>query len=323
MIEDDERVAGEFFPSVAFNRLCAARKSVALDPVNFFIHWGVPDQLADFEHWGRITESGESPDRSPGMFDRASNAVCMAGLGTRMRSVSDKPKALIPIQGRPMFDFVSRFFPSRERVIITTDAIAAEIGNDYAGDAYLIGDQTSSQFETLLRARPALIARKDFFLTACDAYGLFDAAAFAAFVERTRPAAVIFTFAPSLTQSKMSSNHTHVSIDGERVSAVHIKLRPNDQCSGLAGFFWVNDGALFAGLDQIPQTTGQETLVDHIFKSWVESGVDIAAYPVGDYVHLGTADELKEFFFWIHHRSVFEPALMPSDKHPSIARVSV
>ncbi len=311
MIEENERVAGEFFPSLAFNRLVADRLTVALQPVDFFIHWGVPEQLADFEHWSRVMRQLEASrgGRLP-VTERQGNVVCMAGLGTRVSGISEKPKALIHVAGRPMYEFVSDFFPARERVILTTEKIAKEIDSQSKplaeSQCFLISHQTSSQFETLWESRQALINRQDFFLTACDAYGLFDADAFSDFIERTLPEAVVFTFSPSLTQSKRAPNHTHVSIDGDRITAVHVKSRPDDTCPGLTGFFWIGDGKMFSSLSDVPQPDGQEVLVDDIFKHWVETDGHIAAYPVDDYVHLGTEEELNEFFFWLGHKGVFK-----------------
>jgi NDP-sugar pyrophosphorylase family protein len=303
LIGRDHRIAGEFFPSLIFNEVVAGGGRVALRPVDFFIHWGVPEQLEDFNRWGRVVKA-----RPPAQGDGLPvNIMCMAGLGTRVKALSDQPKALIPVEGKPMYAYVADWFPASAITLITLASIADELrAGGFQGDTLLLPRQTASQFETLVSAAPLLQECNDFFLTSCDAYGLFDYARFREAVARNRPAAVIFTFRPSLAQAKLTGRHTHVSVDGERITAVHIKSKSGPDDAGLAGFFWVAEGAVFGMLGEIPEWTEGEMIADTIFKHFVDVGLTVMAYPLDEYVHLGTSEELQEHRYWFDRRHLFE-----------------
>ncbi len=310
-IENDERVSGEYFPSLLFNHMAAEGRDVRLEPVDFFIHWGVPEQLRDFERWHAVI-SHDRDLRAVSGDGYPENVICMAGLGSRMKGASDQPKALTEVASTPMFRFVADHFPSRGTCAITLKSIAEAMGqNGFAGEVVAFEEPTRSQFETLLRAEDALCARRDFFLTSCDAYGLFDFEEFRRAAEECAADAVIFSFIPSLTQSKMAAHHTHISVEGNRVKAVHIKSRSSENDLGLAGFFWVRDGGIFQALEQIVQVPGEEMSVDHVFNHFVEAGLHVMRFDVEHYVHLGTAEELLEYRYWSEREHLFPPKPMP------------
>ncbi|GAB6039424.1 NTP transferase domain-containing protein [Endothiovibrio diazotrophicus] len=306
LIEDDVRVSGEFFPSLIFNYLAADGAEVSLQPVPFFIHWGVPAQLVDFLRWKRVLTSAP-PVAEAG---EGRNILTMAGLGQRMDGLSAQPKALIPIDGQPMYRYCAARFPAAAPTLITTPAIAGQLDalGSPRGDQeerLVLPQQTGSQFETLRQAAPLLCRQRDFFLTSCDAFGLFDPEHFRATLARRRPDAVIFTFRPSLTQRKMAAHHTHVSVEGDRVTAVHVKGKGAQDDPGLAGFFWVADGAIFQRLDRVPPWHGGEMVADNAFAHFVAEGLDVMAYPLEQYVHLGTPEEFMEHRYWCERRELF------------------
>lgn len=309
LIQKNIRVANEFFPSLLFNALVQNQRRVLLKALPFYVHWGVPEQLKDFERWSAVFEQ-EKNFRPQGGRDLPEQVVMMAGLGNRMKQVSPHPKALIPIHGEPMFEFVRRRFPHRRSTLITTPDIVRILDRQKtAAHFFALEGQTASQFDTLKESVGLLKEKRDFFLISCDAYGLFDFEKFRIFTKERRPDAVIFTFHPSLTQNKMAKHHTHVSAAGEKVTAVHIKAKPQSDCPGFAGFFWVGNGEIFEKILKIPAQTPNEMSVDHCFKYFVECGMDIVRCDLDHYVHLGTPEELLEYDYWFA-KAFDRPALL-------------
>lgn len=305
LIEKNVRVAGEYFPSLLFNPLVAKNRNVRLQPLNFYIHWGVPEQLLDFEQWHAVIAYDRQLKTLTGSH-YPDNVVVMAGLGHRMKTISEHPKALIPIDQRPMFQFVIDHFPSRSSTIITTKEMGEDLKAVGIGsELFLLDRPTRSQLDTIRLSLHLLKSRRNFFLTSCDAYGLFDIEKFCAFTKARKPDAVIFTFKPSLSHQKMGTHHSHVSVSGDRVTAVHIKskLKPDD--AGFAGFFWVNDGTIFSCMEEMPLSLQSDMYVDHVFKYFVDTGLDIARFDIPHYVHLGTPDELLEYRYWRDHEFLF------------------
>jgi len=310
-IENEERVSGEFFPSLLFNHMAWEGRDVRLEPVDFFIHWGVPEQLRDFERWHAVINHDRDLRAVTG-DGYPENVICMAGLGSRMKGASNQPKALTEVGSAPMFRFVADHFPSRGTCAITLKSIAEVMHHHgFTGEMVTFEEPTPSQFQTLFQAVGALRARQDFFLTSCDAYGLFDIAEFRRAADECAADAAVFSFVPSLTQSKMAAHHTHISVDGDRVKAIHIKSKSSEDDLGLAGFFWVRDGDIFQALEQIPPAPGEEMSVDHVFKHFVEAGLHVMRFDLDHYVHLGTAEELLEYRYWQERGHLFQTEPMP------------
>ena len=305
MIAEDRRVSHEFFPSLLFNDIVEAGGHVRLQDVDFFIHWGVPEQLEDMRGWVRTARALATP---PQPRD-AENVCCMGGSGARMQGHSALAKALIPVaDGEPMFRFVARRFACRSDHFIVSDPMREAVCSRGVHEEQLVsvGAPTSSQLATLALAAGFLSGKQRFFLTSCDAFGLWNEDVFAEFLSRERPDAVVFTFEPTLLQGRLGGSHTYVQRDGDRVTHVHIKHRPDAEARGLAGFFWFRDGSVFSRLSDIPDDPGRELCADHVLKFMVDCGANVAAFPLDAYVHLGSPPELQEFEFWHRYHHVFD-----------------
>jgi NDP-sugar pyrophosphorylase family protein len=297
-IETNERVAGEYFPSTAFNKLLENPNQVLVtQDVDFFIHWGVPDQLEDYKHWSLIFGSDESLLKAHTSFE---NVMCMGGTGERMKAYFDQPKALIQFDGTPMYEFVLNRIPAKSHSLITVDTLKEKLQPQIEVLKFSVGTQTKSQIQTLARAKGFLSEKHGFFLSSCDAYGIFDPQDFETFVGRSDPDAVIFTFEPGLLMNQVkkggAQHHTHVTVDKERVLDVHIKSFSKPSDPGLAGLFWFKNGKDFELLSE-STADGREPVVDHFLKDLVKTK-KVLSYSLSAYVHLGTPDELSEYFFW-------------------------
>lgn len=306
LIERKVSVQGEYFPSLLFNYLVKQNKNIYLEQLDFFIHWGVPEHLEDYMRWDAIIagEVCSHPLHDP---DFPENIVTMAGSGKRMVTFSEQPKALIPVGTVPMFQHVLNHFPSRSVTLIITREIAViPAVRDCGVELFVLDQVTGSQYATLLEAEKLLCSRMDYFLTSCDAYGLFDHRAFRAFTLNRRPDAIIFTFKPSLIQKKMSQHHSHVSTSGDKVTALYVKTMGGDNTLGLAGFFWVRDGAVFRQLHDVAPLEPGEMYADHIFRHFIEGGMDIGFFCLDQYVHLGTPEELLEYAYWSSRAYLFK-----------------
>jgi NDP-sugar pyrophosphorylase family protein len=307
MIAEDRRVSSEFFPSLIFNDLIKAGHTIRLQDVDFFVHWGVPVQLEDLLLWVRTCRKLAEP---PPEID-AVNVCCMGGVGARMRELGTLPKALLPVaEGEPMFRYVARRFGCRSGIFIVNDAIGRMVGAQVVNGMEVldIGPPTSSQLATLKMASGFLRRQTGFFLTSCDALGLWDSVAFKEYLEREHPDAVIFTFAPTLLQGGLGGSHTYVESSGALVRRIHIKHRPAGDARGLAGFFWFREGGVFAELDRIPDDPGRELCADHVLDYMLQKGKRIGSFPLDAYLHLGSPAELQEFAFWTKYYSLFTEA---------------
>ncbi len=302
-IKEDIKVNNEFFPTEPYNQLVKEGKQIYLSDVDFFIHLGLPEQLEDFNNWKKILEF--TPQKT-----KYENVCIMGGLGERMQELGKK-KALVDIRGLPMFEFVLDQFGSNRNTIVTTDAIAKELPTPKIPYEIInIGKQTKSQIGTIKKAIEQIKDKKNFFMTSCDCYGIFDNQRFENFIEENNPDAIIFTFNPTLMQQKMAGHHTHVSLNGNRITDVHIKGKSSDNDRGLAGFFWFKSGDLVAEVNNLPEDPNNELIADHLLKYLADQGKRVYGYPLDNYVHIGTIPDYKEFKFWENYSSIFRAELL-------------
>ena len=57
VVEQDLRVGGEYYVSLAYKPLFAASKPVAVYPLQYFMQWGTPEDFAEYRTWSRTFRS--------------------------------------------------------------------------------------------------------------------------------------------------------------------------------------------------------------------------------------------------------------------------
>jgi NDP-sugar pyrophosphorylase family protein len=306
MINDNERVNNEFYPSMIFNYLIQSGKEIRMHDVDFFIHWGEPNSYEDVKQWIQIDKLESNKEI---VSHSHQNICCMGGLGERMKSQSNKPKALIDTEGLPMYQHVLSKFACAQNTIITVDHLIPQIKNQTSPvqyDVYGVGEQTSSQIETLQRAIDFLTTQKNFYLTSCDAYGYYDEVKFDKYIQVNDPDIILFAFQPTWLQRRCKMNHTYMTTEGSRVKAIHVKNKMNETDKGLAGFFWFKDGAVFEALDSFQFNQERECIVDDYLKYLLEGKIKVHCYDLDYYVHLGSVYEYQEYLFWKQYGRVFK-----------------
>ena len=143
VVEQDLRVGGEYYVSLAYKPLLAERKPVAVYPLQHFMQWGTPEDIAEYRTWSRTfrslaaaPESGRlpAPDRPSGTI-----ILPLAGMGRRFSDAGYAlPKPLIPVSGKSMVVQAIQALPPAEHhaFVLRADmpgstTIAAELADLY------------------------------------------------------------------------------------------------------------------------------------------------------------------------------------------------
>ena len=103
-IDQNLNVGGEFYVSLSYKPMLAQDKKIAVYPLQHFMQWGTPDDLAEYNSWSKTFRDLIShPIKIDGASASGSLVIPMAGLGKRF---SDEgymlTKPLIPVSGRAM-----------------------------------------------------------------------------------------------------------------------------------------------------------------------------------------------------------------------------
>ena len=102
IMEQNINIGGEFYVSLAYKPLLAAHRPVAVYPLQHFMQWGTPEDVAEYKGWSTAFRQlcAPQPNSSKPI---GSLVVPMAGLGQRFVNESYAvTKPLIPVSGKPM-----------------------------------------------------------------------------------------------------------------------------------------------------------------------------------------------------------------------------
>jgi NDP-sugar pyrophosphorylase family protein len=105
-MDQNINVGGEFYVSLAYKSMLAQGEKIAIYPLQHFMQWGTPDDLAEYKSWSQTFKSlisGASADLGELNTASGSLVIPMAGLGKRFADEGYAlTKPLIPVFGRAM-----------------------------------------------------------------------------------------------------------------------------------------------------------------------------------------------------------------------------
>lgn len=139
-MEQGINVNGEYYVSLAYKPLLQEKRAIAVYPLQHFMQWGTPEDVAEYNGWSAAFNRLISSD--PGACDpQGSVIIPMAGLGQRFAKEGYAiTKPLIPVSGRPMvMQAVNDLPPAQYHAFVLRDdmpghqEIASTIQEAYPG----------------------------------------------------------------------------------------------------------------------------------------------------------------------------------------------
>jgi len=224
--------------------------------------------------------------------------IAAAGAGTRLGALGQRhSKAMVPIAGRPLIDWVIR----RLRAALVERAIVVAHAQDRALIEFLrathpdasiaLQDERRGIADAVCRALPQLGADTAYLACACDSLiAAEDIAAVAARGVRTPHAAVIGVLA---MDPGASAARSAVRLDGERVVEIVEKPPPGSAASDLVGapLYWL-PRALDRYLDATP-ARGGERYVSSALADYIAGGGVVLAVRLRGRIEVTTADDVE------------------------------
>ena len=116
-VDDDLNLSGEFYVSLAYKHLLKQGDPVAVYPLQHFMQWGTPQDVAEYNMWSktfrRLLEQEAYEDEPYGSL-----IIPMAGLGQRFVDEGyQTTKPLIPVSEKPMVIQATNDFPSASNYV--------------------------------------------------------------------------------------------------------------------------------------------------------------------------------------------------------------
>ena len=301
MISSNDKISNEYFPSLLFNYLIKKDYEVNLIPVNNFIHYGTPAQYEDFIYWITFFKNNNIKDSFSELY---SSIVFTSGKGSRMKVISSKPKALIPLGNSTLLEIILRNLPlDYKKLSIVLNNLKVPLSFLDRNTTYIRIKETSSQIDSLFECKKYLNNINNFFLCSCDCFGLFDQKKFKKIIKSNNYDIICFGFRPTLLQIKSKSNYSTLDFKDDIVKNIFVKNIRNESDLGLAGFFWINSGQkLTSKLDEFIKISSQEkreSIVDDLIEYCIDLNFSVGFLELEKYFHLGTPDELNEYKYWL------------------------
>jgi len=162
---------GEFYTSLTYKPLIDANKEIRTFEIQRFFQWGTPNDLRDFQVWSFAKFSQGVSRKSEKRLD-STTVILAAGGGTRLQASTDKPKPLLKVFEREMWNHAAEVgaFTS-ERLAITRSALLEQFkeNNPYEYQIKGLTTETKSPIETAKLGLSEVKSRDRFVhILACD-----------------------------------------------------------------------------------------------------------------------------------------------------------
>jgi NDP-sugar pyrophosphorylase family protein len=316
-IERDLQTQGEFYASLPYNLMVADGQNVLVYPVEHFLHWGTPEDLAEYQSWSsyfaRYADWKPTLSSLPG-----SNLIPMAGDGVRfMREGYTQPKPMIPVAGLPMIRRALDTFPPAQSWIAacraehlhTTTLASALNANGHLVQILPVDKPTAGQAATCLLARDDLDPAAPLLVAPCDAALVYDQGHYLALTNDPAIDCLVWTFRNHPHANRYPEQYGWVQANGGGdIKAISCKIPLSDDVRhdpGIIGAFWFRQARFFLeAADRLiaeNRRVNNEFYVDSTIDVLLEQGRRARLFDVEHYICFGTPDDVRCYEWWANY----------------------
>jgi len=311
-IDEGTTLNGEYYVSLVYKPLLQDGYWVAVYPIQHFMQWGTPIDLAEYQHWAKIFYRLLQYEGPPAMQEGAL-LMPMAGAGSRFRKAGYVlPKPLIPVNGKPMAVQAALDLPAANLVFVLRqdldrlDVIKAVMLQDFPiASTVVLNELTDGQARTCLLATDGMDPSAPLTIGACDNGILYDHSAFEALM--TNPEVDVIVWGVREHPNAARNPHMYGWIDAQdgQVKQVSVKTPlpkdTTDQQVIIGAFTFKRTEDFRCAAEQLISKDAQingEYYVDSCINEAIELGLRCAVFTVDAYLCWGTPEELRSYEYW-------------------------
>ncbi len=315
--EQELNIGGEYYVSLAYKPLLQNGDPVAVYPLQHFMQWGTPNDVAEYRHWSaafrRMTGDQPTPPDA-----RGSLVIPMAGMGQRFAKEGYTiTKPLIPVSGKPMvIQATDDLPPAQHQVFVLrqdmpgVEDISAELRLTYPGAVIeTIPAVTEGQACTALIGLEALAARigdvpGPVTFGACDNGALYDTAALQALIDKPEVDIIVWGACGHANAVRHPTMFGWIDADNGDIRRISVKtpLAAPDTDPVVLGTFTFRRAADFrravASLINANDRINGEFYIDSCINHAIALGLKCALFEVDSFLSWGTPNDLRTFEYW-------------------------
>ena len=322
VVEQDLRVGGEYYVSLAYKPLLADGQPVAVYPLQHFMQWGTPEDIAEYGTWSRtfryLAAASES-DRPPENRSRGTIILPLAGMGRRFSDAGyGVPKPLIPVSGKPMLVQAIRALPPAERHVFVLRAdmpgagtIATELTHLHPRAVVdMVPHATDGQACTALLGLDALertlggSAPGPVTIGACDHGVLYDDQTWRHFLEDGETDVIVWSVRGHANALRRPEMFGWIETDDGRITGISVKQPLGSPTTDpiVTGTFTFRRAEDFRRcverLLKHDDRVGGEFYIDSCINHALALGLRCRLLEVDSYLSWGTPEDLRTFEYW-------------------------
>jgi NDP-sugar pyrophosphorylase family protein len=311
-------VDGEYYVSLTYKALLASNKPVAVYPLQHFMQWGTPEDVAEYNMWskvfrGLLTQAKKSPYSAHGAV-----IIPMAGLGQRFTSEGYLlTKPLIPVSGLPMVvQAIHDLPPSEHQVFVlrkdmpgATD-IAQQLIQHYPRTLiHTINHVTTGQACTALLGLDALERKLEkscspITFGSCDNGALYNFEKLEKLINDHTIDVIVWGVRGYPNAIRHPTMFSWIKAEGTKISAISVKTplaKPSTDAIVLGTFTFRQAEDFRRAFARLIARDGQvngEFYIDALINDAIALGLNCQLFTVDSYLCWGTPNELRTFEYW-------------------------
>lgn len=317
-MEEGVNVNGEYYVSLSYKPLLRQKRAITVYPLQHFMQWGTPEDVAEYKGWSSAFERLGSP-RQTTLELRGTLVVPMAGLGQRFaREGYAVTKPLIPVSGRPMvMQAVGDLPPAIHHAFVLRhdmagqSEIARTIEGTYPGAVIeTVPNVTEGQactaliglyaLERKLGEVPGLIT-----IGACDNGALYSLEAFRKLVDDSNVDVIVWGARGHANAVRHPQMFGWIdATPSGRITRISVKTPLGAPISDpiVLGTFTFKRAADFRkAVDHLIARDGRingEFYIDSCINDAIELGLRCHLFEVDNFLSWGTPNDLRTFEYW-------------------------
>lgn len=317
VIDQNLNVGGEFYVSLAYKPILAEGKKVAVYPLQHFMQWGTPEDLAEYNNWSATFK--QLLIDSEELSASGSLIIPMAGMGKRFADEGYTiSKPLIPISGKAMAIQAIKDLPKsiHQSIVLRADMPdLAEIKKSISAEfpkaqLTVVSKVTEGQACTALLGLNALEKSTTNNLSpitfgACDNGVLFNQNKYQALINNQDIDVIVWVTRGHINAIRKPQMFGWVNAnDNGRINYISVKSQlanPNSDPIVIGTFTFKNFDDARLVIDTLLKRDGKvngEFYLDSCINDAITLGLRCHIFEVDSFISWGTPIDLKTFEYW-------------------------